>query len=305
MIYKLLMLLLLFFITIEFYFHYRFIEKVKKDLPENINVELKEDIELPEVDKTNTISKNIYRTYYDLELAKKFNKAHQKTIETNPRLKEKIFDDSMIGEYIKNNFSNRIYNAYKSINQDYGPAKADFFRYLIIYKEGGIYLDIKSALIKNIDDILEKNNLIISRGKANIYPFHYGLISQYRNSYNWSYFSKVKYYGEYNNWCIISPAGNQLLAKVIKQMVSNIEYGLKYQNKYNNGEYSVLALTGPIMFSRVIIEYGNEKNIIISDNDLEGKVKYSFGGVDHKNIGYKKHYSKNKNKKILINNIVI
>ena len=299
MIYKLLLLLLLLFITIEFYFHYKFIEKMKKDLPDNINAFLKEDIELPIVKKTNSIPKNIYRTYYDLELAKKFNKAYQKTKENNLELKEKIFDDDMIDEYIKNNFSNRIYNAYKSINQDYGPAKADFFRYLIIYKEGGIYLDIKSALIKNIDDILEKNNLIISKGKANPYPFYYGLINQYKNSYNWSYFSKVNYYGEYNNWCIISPAGNEVLAKVIKQMVSNIEYGLEHQNKYNNGEYSVLALTGPIMFSRVIVEYGNNENIIITDNDLGGKVKYSYGGVDHKNIGYKKHYSKLKNKNVL------
>lgn len=302
MIYYLLGILLIgliIFFSLEFYYHQNFKTKMAEDLPKNYMAIIKEDIELPQIEKSNIVPKKLFRTYYDLELAKKFTKAKIKTKESLGDFEEYIFDDDMIEKYIKENYSSRIYNAYMSINKDYGPAKADFFRYLIIYKEGGIYLDVKSAIVENIEEELSWGKLIISRGKINPYPFRYGFVNQIMNNYNWSDFSGVKYYGEYNNWCIISPPGSEILGKVIKQVVSNIEYGLQNKNKYNNGEYSVLALTGPIMFSRVIIEYGNKENIIISPNDLNDKVRYSLKDIDHKKIGYKKHYSKVENKNIL------
>jgi len=301
MLIKYLLFFLLIFLAIEIYYDYIFKQTLVKDFPKNILPPLDESIKLPNIEKSKIIPKKIYRTYYDLELAKKFNKANQMTKINNEELNEIIFDDIMIEEYIKNNYSNRIYKAYKSIDNDYGPAKADFFRYLIIYKEGGIYLDIKSVIIKNIDEELKESKLIVSKGRYNPYPIHYGLLFQYLNKYNWSYFSGVEKYGEYNNWHIISPKGNEILGKVIKQTVSNIEYGLKNKDKYTNGEYSVLALTGPIMFSRVIDKYKNKENILIKNTNLNGKVKYSLYDIDHKNIGYKKHYSKLENKKILIN----
>ena len=299
MIYKLLLLLILIFLSLEIYYHHVFIKKIINDLPESINAPLDNSIVLPKIKNISKIPKKLYRTYYDLNIAKKFQKAHKITKNNNPELEEIIYDDNMIENYIIKNYSSRIYNAYKSINNNYGPAKADFFRYLIIYKEGGIYLDIKSALIKNIEEILTKDKLIISKGRCNNITLNFGIINQYRNSYNWSKFSGVKYHGEFNNWCIISPPGNYVLEMIIKQMVSNIEYGLKRKEKYNNGEYSVLALTGPIMFSRVILKYGNKDNILISENNLEGKVVYSLYDFDHKKIGYKKHYSKLKNKHVL------
>ena len=206
----------------------------------------------------------------------------------------------MIDKYIKNNYSERIYNAYNSINPNYGPARADFFRYLIIYKEGGIYLDIKSALLENIDEELKENKLNISKGRANYYPLSYGLVNQTINTYNWEYFSGVDKYGEYNNWHFMAPPGNEVLEKVIKQVVSNIEYGVKNKDKYNNGEYSVLALTGPIMFSRVILKYGNENNVKINETNLNWKAIYSLYDVDHKKLGNRKHYSKLGDKNVLI-----
>lgn len=299
MIYKLLLLLILIFLSLEIYYHHIFIKKIINDLPESINSPLDNSIVLPKIKNSSKIPKKLYRTYYDLNIAKKFQKAHKITKNNNPELEEIIYDDNMIENYIIKNYSSRIYNAYKSINNNYGPAKADFFRYLIIYKEGGIYLDIKSSLVKNIDEILTQDKLIISKGRSNNITLNFGIINQYRNSYNWSKFSGVKYYGEFNNWCIISPPGNYVLQMIIKQMVSNIEYGLKRKEKYNNGEYSVLALTGPIMFSRVILKYGNKDNILISENNLKGKVVYSLYDFDHKKIGYKKHYSKLKNKHVL------
>ena len=149
-----LIIFILFLIT-EYYFHLKFKNRVENDFPKNILIDYKEEI-LPQIDKGKNIPFIIYRTYYDKEIAKKFIKAKEITLKNNPNLIEKFFDDSMIDDYIKKNFSHRIYNAYNSINKDYGPARADFFRYLVIYKEGGIYLDIDSVINKNLDS-LEQN----------------------------------------------------------------------------------------------------------------------------------------------------
>ena len=40
-------------------------------------------------------------------------------------------------------------NIYNSIDESYGPCRADLFRYLILYDKGGIYLDIDTICVKN------------------------------------------------------------------------------------------------------------------------------------------------------------
>lgn len=297
MIINLFILLLILILLLEIYYHYNFINKIKKDLPKNILAPLDKTIELPNIEKKEY---KIYRTYYDINLINNFKVAHNETNKTNPDLEQVYYDDNMVEEFIKNNTTERIYNAYKNINPSYGPARADFFRYLIIYKYGGIYLDIKSSLSKNIKQEINEKKLIVSKGrKKEYYPFSFGYKSQKINNYNWSYFSDIEY-GEYNNWHFISPAGNNILGKVIQQMVSNIEYGVKNKNYYNHGEYSVLSLTGPIMFTKVINKFKDNKYLSLKDINLNKKVKYNASNKDHKKIGYKKHYSLIKEKNILI-----
>ncbi len=36
----------------------------------------------------------------------------------------------------------------------YGVVLADIFRYLVIYNEGGVYLDIKSTVNRPLDEII-------------------------------------------------------------------------------------------------------------------------------------------------------
>ena len=127
----------------------------KENFPPKIIYPLKEDIELPQVEEGEEIPKNIYRCYKDLEGINKFVKVFNLTEERMPGYKQIYYTDELIDKYIKNNFSERIYKAYNSINPEYGAAKADFFRYLIIYKEGGIYMDIKTGPKKKIDNFFE------------------------------------------------------------------------------------------------------------------------------------------------------
>jgi len=68
-------------------------------------------------------------------------------IEKNPEYEYRFFDDRDIYEFIKKEFPQYL-RAYRKIK--YGAVKADFWRYLIIYKYGGVYADIDSKCISSL-----------------------------------------------------------------------------------------------------------------------------------------------------------
>ena len=70
----------------------------------------------------------------------------------NPEYAYQFYDDAMIEDFIQNSFEKDVFELYKKIN--IGAAKADFFRYAILYKKGGVYLDIDSMFLTKIDEII-------------------------------------------------------------------------------------------------------------------------------------------------------
>lgn len=297
------LLILIVFVILDTIVHKINYNKFKVNLPENFvsNTKCKILRNVNEPYDMN-VPYTLFRTYIDKDKAKKFNNVREITLKNNPYLKEVFFDDKDIEKFIKEKYDDIIYNAYKKINPIYGPAKADFFRYLVIYYYGGLYLDIKSYAHKNIKHLFDidrdqnqkQNKLIISKGrKSSFYPNSFGIIPTIKNRYDWSLFSGVNC-GEYNNWHFIASPRHPILAEVIKQIVYNIENA---SDKYNYGEYSVLALTGPILFSRVITKYGNKENLKIMEPRFDDTIEYNLD--DHK-LSNKNHYSKLKDKNLLI-----
>jgi len=290
---KLLIFILLLNIIASYLSSYYFI---KNNFPEGIIYPIKDDIQLPFVEKGKTIPKKIYRTCKKSD-KEKFKKAIDKTQEIMTGHEQIIFDDDMIKEFIKKNYSERVWKAYDSIDNKFFPAKADLFRYLLIYIEGGIYLDIKSAIVKDLNPILDKNGdkLLISHWtdfKMGLLPIKHLHKDKF---FLWAPVVKNNY-GEYQNWYVISPKGNPILREVIKQVITNIEFGLK-KNCYTKGKMSVLACTGPIMYSLVISKNFDKNHVKLFKKNLNDKLKYSY--VNHYNLTKGKHYSKLKNLNIL------
>lgn len=60
-------------------------------------------------------------------------------INNNPEYEYRFFDDNDIIDFIKTDFF-EYYEGYKKLK--YGASKADLWRYLIIYKYGGVYADM-------------------------------------------------------------------------------------------------------------------------------------------------------------------
>jgi len=59
----------------------------------------------------------------------------------NPEFDIYLYDDQDRINFIKNNFNKEVFDAYNSLIP--GAYRADLWRYCIIYKYGGIYIDIK------------------------------------------------------------------------------------------------------------------------------------------------------------------
>ena len=68
----------------------------------------------------------------------------------NPEYDYQFFDDDDIERFILKEYSQDIYEQYQKIT--IGAAKADFFRYAILLKKGGVYVDLDSRVVGNLDD---------------------------------------------------------------------------------------------------------------------------------------------------------
>ena len=59
-----------------------------------------------------------------------------------------LYDDDECSQYIKTNFSSDVLTSYNTLIP--GAYRADLWRYCILYKYGGIYLDIDSEILKTL-----------------------------------------------------------------------------------------------------------------------------------------------------------
>ena len=123
-------------------------------------------------EKQEENNKTIIQTYYDKSLIPKRVYENIKTFV--PEYKHVIFDDNECISFLEKHFPQKVANKFK--NLELGPHKADLFRYCYLYINGGLYLDIKTVLIKPIREIFTNENFIYSVLSMNEGKVHQGII---------------------------------------------------------------------------------------------------------------------------------
>jgi len=221
-----------------------------------------------------SISRNIIQTVPDkTDISTVIKKNMIMLKKNNPTWKYSLYDDKEILSFIETNYP-KLLSSYLKINPDYGPARADFFRYLIIFHFGGVYLDSKSGTTKPLDDIILPTD-----------TFVYQLTGNIMHPADINYFDGK----EIEQWYIASSSGNPIIKNVITTMVNNIN-NPKFLDY--SGKLGVLRLTGPIMFTNSIApllsRYPNRR-VIQGDDFIYNNVGYfSF---NYKSYSSKSHYS--------------
>jgi mannosyltransferase OCH1-like enzyme len=93
----------------------------------------------------------------------------------NPEYQYQFYDDDRISEFIRSEYGANTLHLYRRIN--IGAAKADFFRYAVLFKTGGVYLDMDSLNIVQLDKfILPTDSALISLEKHREYYVQWALI---------------------------------------------------------------------------------------------------------------------------------
>jgi mannosyltransferase OCH1-like enzyme len=76
----------------------------------------------------------------------------------NPDWEYKFYDEAAIFDFVKIHYGDVMLNHIKKINPKYSIVMSDLFKYLVMYKEGGLYLDIKSRASRPLNQIIKSDD---------------------------------------------------------------------------------------------------------------------------------------------------
>jgi len=154
----------------------------------------------------------IYQTWHSKKVPLGMHNNIVRLKRNNPGFKYFLFDDNDCENFIRDNFEPDVVDAYQRLVP--GAYKADLWRYCILYKQGGIYLDIKYGHANGFKliTLLEKEHWVLDIGGDGIY-----------------------------NALMVCKPGNEILWKAIQKVVDNVK------NRYYGP--SCLYPTGPGLLS--------------------------------------------------------
>ncbi|QNK62653.1 glycosyl transferase [Pedobacter sp. PAMC26386] len=164
----------------------------------------------------------------------------------NPDYSYEFYDDERIEAFLSQQYDKEVLSLYKKLN--IGAAKADFFRYAVLYKKGGVYVDIDSGINGSLNQFITPDDsaIITKEGNPDLFA----------------------------QWALIYSPEHPFLKKTMEMVLENIR-----ENKY---PHDVHQMTGPTVYTKAIIE--SLKNnpeipyrILGTDYDGYLKVKYKLG----------------------------
>lgn len=211
--------------------------------------------------------------------------------ELNPTWQHQLWEDSSVEAFIKEHYGNDIWGYYTRISPRYGAAKADFFRYLVIYKLGGVYLDIKTSLGKPLDEGIRSGDKF--------------LLSYWDNlpgepHYTWGYYPELRQLssrGEFPQWYIACVPGHPFVRTLILRVMHNIDTYSAL--RIGIGLRGVLRTTGTIVYSLVMHQErlkdpSNTLSQVVDGFQRLGLV-YSIYEADQGAFGHKQAIKQNYN----------
>jgi hypothetical protein len=238
---------------------------------------------LPVVSPGERIPKIIHQTFYSKDLPPEIQANVAKIKAMNPGWEYKLYDDADIAAFLAQHYNTAIAARFHKIDSRYGAAKADLFRYLLLYKVGGVYLDIKSTLNRPLDEVLRADDRFIlsswNNGKDEAFE-------------GWGLHAEVRHIpgGEFQQWHIIAAPRHPFLKAVIERVLTNI--GKYNPGLHGTGRPGVLRLTGPVAYTLAIAPLLSTYPHRMVDSAKDLGLQYSiYDQLAHKTI-FKSHYTK-------------
>jgi hypothetical protein len=188
-----------------------------------------------------TIPRLIHQTFSDWNNLKPELAANVRSIrEQNQDFHHCFYNDHDIVDFIRANYGMPMLRAYERINPNYGASRADLFRYLCLYRMGGVYLDIKTSVARQFSEVLESNDeFILSQWDRLRFP-------------KWGSDKSLAHIpgGEFQQWYIIAEPAHPFLKAVIDRVLVNIAHYNPFKD--GTGPAAVIRVTGPAAYTLAI-----------------------------------------------------
>lgn len=188
------------------------------------------------------IPKKIHQIYFGDDLSHRLRANAQELRDLNPGWEYTLYDGPMGEEYIRTHYGAEVLRAYDHLDPRYYAARADLLRYLIVYREGGVYLDIKSRFDGPIDQFIKGDEGYI--------------LAQWLNEPGYVHEGFGVHHdidfvpgGEFQNFHVIGAPKHPFLEAVIETVLRNIN---AYAPWHAVGRTGVVRVTGPIAYTRAI-----------------------------------------------------
>jgi mannosyltransferase OCH1-like enzyme len=201
------------------------------------------------------IPTDIYQTWKTRTLPQSITHIREKLQQLNPTYTMHLFDDTAMDAWMHEHTDEQVFQAYSKLAV--GAARADLWRYCILYRNGGVYLDIDSDILQPLDTFIS--------------PTDQAVISRELNR------------GCFLQWCMAFVPRHPILKRAIEIATKNI---------MNPTSTNVAEITGPHAFSRAVNEvmleyypmycnlYYQPDEVLNSELNTSTEVRCKFIGID-------------------------
>lgn len=203
------------------------------------------------------IPKNIFQSWVSKDLHPEIQKKVDGMRDLNPEYTYQLYTDSEIDEFVNTFYPGEISECFNRLNVP--VAKVDFWRYLVLYKYGGVYVDLDSSINISLNELIREDDDAIITAETNPNTFV--------------------------QWALIFCKEHPILKRVIELIVNNIK-----NNLYPN---DILQMTGPQVYSKSVFSFHLDLfeedldfNAIDYSTDItfsKNSISYRIFGIDYNN----------------------
>jgi len=182
-------------------------------------IERTKQYEKPDISGTPLI---LYHSWHSNSVPTKMAENIYSLLKSNPEFDYYLYSDEKSAEYIRENFDEDVIYAFETLKP--GAFKSDLWRYCVLYKTGGVYMDIKYNTVDSLVSLLENTPTIFVKDR--------------------DFFGNLKCV---YNGVMASPPGNEIFKHCIDDIIRNCKLKL-----YNS---TAVDVTGPCVLGRMLAKY--------------------------------------------------
>ena len=205
----------------------------------------------------NGIPLKIYRSWITHDVPLRMKEAVDKTIEMSPEFDQYMYSDEECLRFIEENFEPNVAKAFRSLKP--GAYQSDLWRLCILYKLGGIYIDIKLVVKIPVREILNDPAPILVKDYPDVCS---------KSASFW-------------NGVMAAPPGLAYFKACIDKIVENCKTQTYGENP--------LAITGPCLMGSIAEPglYERQKLIFNKDEPTTRRIFFNDREFSEEYIGYR------------------